>query len=149
MTDKTDASPPRRTGFRALVGYEMSAWREGYAEIVLDVTPHHINSLGRVHGGVYATILDACMSNAALYCPVPGHGRKCVTLSLATRFLAGVDSGRVTARARLVGVDGRVAHVEGEVVDATERQLVVGQGSFLYFPGSERLEGVPLKPKGT
>jgi hypothetical protein len=31
----------------------------------------------------------------------------------------------------------------GEVVDAAGRLCVVGQGSYLYLPGSEHPDGVP------
>ena len=40
---------------------------------------------------------------------------------------------------------GRLVTASGEVHDEDGKLLAVGQGSFLYFPGSERPEGVPKR----
>lgn len=131
------------SGFRSLVGYHAVLWQQDYAEIELELAPQHTNSLGIVHGGVLMTILDAAMGHATTYTPIKGHVRACVTLSLTTSFLQQPRTARVKASARVVSVDNRVAVAEGEVRSAEGVLMCVAQGSFRYFPGSEKPEGVP------
>ncbi len=128
--------------FRRLVGYETAIWREGYCEIRLAIGPQHMNRLGKVHGGIYATILDAAMGHASTWCPVPGHTRKAVTVSLTTSFLAGVDRGVLTATGHLQSVAGRLVTVIGEVRSDSGVLCALGQASFMYLAGSESLDGV-------
>ena len=156
MQDKTLPTPlavpdvaPRvgkPSGFRSLVGYHASVWRENYAEIELDIGSPHGNSLGIVHGGVLMTLLDAAMGHASTWTPVQGNVRACVTLSMTTSFLEIPRSGKLTAIGRLVAIDNRNATCTSEIRAEDGTLIAIGQGSFRYFPGSEKLEGVP-KPK--
>jgi uncharacterized protein (TIGR00369 family) len=106
-----------------------------------------MNSLGIVHGGVYASMLDGAFGHAANWCSVPGNVRSAVTISITTTFLKSATAGRLIAIARLEHVEGRTATLSGEVVDEEGTVCAVGQASFLYLPGSEKLEGVPRKAK--
>lgn len=131
--------------FRGLVGYTTKVWTENYGEIELLIGERHANSLGIVHGGVFATLLDAAMGHAVAWCRVPGNVRSAVTISLTTTFLAQAKAGTLTARGRVVGVAGRIATVSGEVVDASGAVCASGQGSFMYMPGSEHPDGIPRR----
>lgn len=51
----------------------------------------------------------------------------------------------LTATGRVDGIEGRLVTASGEVWDDAGELCAVGQGSFLYFPGSERAEGVPKR----
>jgi uncharacterized protein (TIGR00369 family) len=130
-------------GFRNLVGYRTKGWREGYGEIHLDIKPTHLNMLGFVHGGVYATILDAALGHAVAWCGVPGNRRAAVTVSLTTTYLSGAKSGTLMAIGRLIHIEGRVATCTGEIRDSNGTLFVRGQASFMYLPGNEKPEGVP------
>jgi uncharacterized protein (TIGR00369 family) len=148
MADQGDvASRLKRSGFRTLVGYTTKVWREGHGEVELIVGPQHLNSIGVVHGGIYAALLDVAMGHAVSFCVVPGNARFSTTVSLSTTFLKGVRDGVLSAIGHIEGVEGRVATCTGEVRSAEGVLVAAGQGSFLYFPGSERPEGVPRKPK--
>ena len=136
--------PVKRSGFRTLVGYRAEVWRDGHAEIVLDVGPQHLNSLGIVHGGVYAAMLDSACGHAATWVSVPGNVRRCVTVSLATSFLASARSGRLRAIGRRHGVDARRnVTLSAKVMDEAGQVLAIAQATFRYERGSERVEGVP------
>ncbi len=148
MPDKcahsTTASPEDHSGsFRRLLGYETVVWREGYAEIRMRVSADHMNRMGKVHGGVYATLLDAAMGHCVSWCSVPGNTRKCVTVSLTTSFLQGVDRGVLTANGRLEGIDGRIATATSEIRSEAGLLCAIGQASFAYIPGGEAVIGVP------
>jgi len=136
------------SGFRTLVGYRVVVWRENYAEMELRLGPSHLNSIGIAHGGVYMTLLDAACGHAVSWCPVPGHVRRCATLALTTHFVAPAKHGIIRAIGRLVGIEGRTATCSGEVLDEAGKTVALGRGSFHYFAGSERVEGVPRTPSG-
>jgi uncharacterized protein (TIGR00369 family) len=135
----------RRSGYRRLIGYRTKVWREAYGEVEMTIGPEHLNSLGVVHGGVYASLLDASLGHAVSFCTTPGNARYSTTVSLTTTFVAAASSGTLTAVGRIDGLHGRVVTASGEVRDETGRLVALGQGSFLYFPGSERPEGVPKR----
>jgi len=146
MDDKTASSQtykPQPGGFRRHVGYRTTVWRESYAEIVLDLEAFHGNTVGALHGGVYVTVMDASMGQAATWCPVEGNVRRCVTVSLSTSFLKAARGPYITAVTRLVSNANRVAVCQGEILDADGTVCATGQGTFLYRPGSELAEGVP------
>jgi len=144
MEDKSD-SQRRRSGHRDLIGYRTKAWRESYGEVELVIRPQHLNSVGIVHGGVYMSLLDVALGHAVAYCPVPGNFRFSTTVTLTTSFLKGAKAGILTATGRIDGVQARLATGTGEVRDEAGELCAVAQASFLYFPGSERLEGVPRR----
>jgi uncharacterized protein (TIGR00369 family) len=89
----------------------------------LVLAPHHLNSLGIVHGAVYVALLDTAFEHTPTWCSVPGHVRRCVRLSLTTSFLAPATTGVIKAISRLDGVEQRIATTSGEVVDEAGQML--------------------------
>ena len=144
MKDESDTQR-KRSGFRDHIGYRTKAWRDGYGEVELIVGQQHLNSVGIVHGGVYMSMLDVALGHAVSFCTVPGNFRFSTTVSLTTSFLKGAKSGVLTAVGRIDGIQGRLATGTGEVRDEAGDLCAVAQASFLYFPGSERPEGVPKR----
>ena len=146
MQDQSDTQR-KRSGFRMLIGYRTKVWREGYGEVELPLGPQHLNSLGVVHGGIFAALLDVALGHAVSFSPVPGNTRYSTTVSLSTTFLKSATSGTLTASGRLEGLIGRMVTATGEVRDEGGALLAVAQGSFLYFPGSEQPGGVPKRKR--
>src|SRR5262249_22224224 len=142
-------APRKRSGFRMLLGYRTNVWREGYGEVELTLGPQHLNSLGVVHGGVFASLLDVALGHAVSFSPVPGNTRYSTTVSLSTTFLKSATGGTLTASGRLAGLVGRMVTATGDVRDQTGALLAVAQGSFLYFPGSEQPAGVPKRKRAS
>jgi uncharacterized protein (TIGR00369 family) len=150
MSETSSATPERRrSGYRTLLGYRTRAWSENYGEVEVTLGPQHMNSIGIVHGGVYASLLDAAFGHAVSYCTVPGNARYSTTVSLTTTFLKGAKDGVLVASAKVDGIDGRLATCSGEVRDEAGNLLAVAQGSFLYFPGSEHPQGQPKRERST
>ena len=102
MQDQSDTQR-KRSGFRMLIGYRTKVWREGYGEVELPLGAQHLNSLGVVHGGVFAALLDVALGHAVSFSPVPGNTRYSTTVSLTTNFLKGATGGTLTASGRLRG----------------------------------------------
>lgn len=135
-------------GFRRMLGYKTTVWKERYSEVVLTIDERHDNSHGIVHGGVYAAMLDAAFGGAVAYCGVPGRTRLAVTITLQTTFMASAKRGLLTATGRVVGVEGRVATCAGEVRLDDGTLCATGQASFMYLHGSELIDGVPAAMRG-
>ncbi len=133
----------QRGGFRKHVGYKTTVWREGYAEVVLALEGCHGNTIGALHGGVYMTVLDAAMGQAATWCAVQGHVRRCVTVSLSTSFLKAAWGPEIRVVTRLISNANRIAVCRGEIFDADGGLCATGQGTFRYRAGSESVDGVP------
>jgi uncharacterized protein (TIGR00369 family) len=133
------------SGFRRLVGYRLAAWRDGYAEVELELDGRHLNRSDIVHGGVYVTLIDAAGGYAGCYCTVPGNVRRAFTLSLSTNFVGNAASGRLRAIARKTGGGRRVFFASMEVVDGDGRVVATGEGVYRYRRGSESPEGTPLE----
>ena len=131
-------------GFRRLLGYDTKIWADRYGEVTLAIDGRHDNSHGIVHGGVYASLLDAAFGHAVSYCGVPGRTRLAVTTSLQTTYLAPARAGILTAIGRVLHVEGRIATCTGEVRLDDGTLCATGRASFMYKPGSELPEGVPL-----
>jgi uncharacterized protein (TIGR00369 family) len=147
VVSERDGDTGRIGGFRRLLGYRTGVWRLDYAEIVMDIEPKHLNSLGYLHGGVYTTLLDAAFGHAVCFCVTDGNAREAVTVSLLTTYLAPAKAGLIMARGRVIGVEGRVATVTGDVVLPDGTLCARGQASFYYMAGSEKPEGVVKRPK--
>lgn len=132
------------SAFQRLLGFHVTEWNVDHAILELQLTEHHLNRNGVVHGGLLSTLLDTAMGHSGLYCPYPGHVRHGVTLSLTTNFTAQASSGVL----RAIGIrrtgGHRIFSATAEVLDAENRVIALGQGTFQIRRGSEALEGVPL-----
>lgn len=134
--------PP--SGFQELLGYRLTDWRDGAAELTLDLDARHTNRAGVPHGGVFMTLIDTACGFAATWCPVEGRVRRVVTLSLTTSFTGQVRHGTVRAVAKVKGGGTKVVFCSAEVLDGDGRLVAMGEGTFRYRSGSEHPEGVPL-----
>ncbi len=133
-------------GFADLVDYQLSAWREDYAEVVLDIRPQHLNRSGVLHGGAVSTLIDTACGYAGCFCTVEGNFRRALTLSLETQFIGAVTEGkRVTVTARKTGGGRTIFYSRAEVHDQNGKLLAQGAGTFKYRRGSEDPEGVPAE----
>ena len=93
-------------------------------------------------------MLDAAFGGAVAFCGMPGRTRLAVTISLQTKYLSSARTGILTAKGRVVGVEGKVATCAGEVWLDDGTLCATGQGSFMYLRGSELPDGVPQEMRG-
>ncbi|MBP2230539.1 PaaI family thioesterase [Azospirillum agricola] len=141
MTDLLKGESP--SGYQELLGYRLSRWEEGSAEMELPVDDRHLNRAGVVHGGVLTSLLDTVSGFAATFCPHEGRVRRVVTLSLATSFLGQSRNGTLVATARLRGGGRKIVGVAAEIRHReTGALLATSEGMFKYRPGSENREGM-------
>ncbi len=119
--------------FAETIGYRLTAWRQDEAEISFEADDRHMNRSGLLHGGVLATVIDAACGFAGCYQPPPDPGRRALTLSLTTQYLAAVAAGtRLTATATRTGGGRTIFFSNCEVRDAEGRLIATGSGTFKY-----------------
>lgn len=89
--------------------------------------PSHLNPMGGVHGGWYATLLDSALG-CAVHAALPA-GKLYTTLELKVNLVRAI--GRDVQRVR---AEGRVIHVGGQTATADAR--LFGPDGRLYAHGS-------------
>jgi uncharacterized protein (TIGR00369 family) len=89
--------------------------------------PAHLNPMGAVHGGWYATLLDSALG-CSVHCALPA-GKGYTTLELKVNIVRAL-----TPTVQRVRAEGRVIHVGGQTATADAR--LVGPDGKLYAHGS-------------
>jgi len=95
----------RSGGFNQVNGIMILEWQDGMASVRVDLSADHLNPLGLVHGGLYASMLDVALAMCGSFRPEPDGLYPGLTLSLTTQYVSAMrlDAGFATARARRTG----------------------------------------------
>ena len=118
------------------MGISLSRVGDGESELRLDVEEHHLNPGGIVHGGVLATLLDACIG-LALRSKL-GMTSEHVTIELNVHYLSPARTGVLIGRGKAVRVGGRVSYGEAELFRDDGQSVAKGSGTFLIVQPSLR-----------
>ncbi|CUR48327.1 PaaI family thioesterase [Alloalcanivorax xenomutans] len=129
-------------GFLGTIGFHFLEWEEDRVVLGLNVVEKHLNLGNVIHGGVLATLLDVSGACSGTYCPYPGRVRKALTLSLTTTFTGQAGPGLVRAIGVKRAGGNRIFNSSMEVLDANDRLLAFGEGTFRLRGGSEDPKGV-------
>lgn len=110
---------------------------EGSVVLVAQPLECHYNSIGLVHGGFAATLLDSVMSGA-IHSRLP-QGLVYTTLELHTNNVRAmtVETGPVRAEGKVLHLGARLATAEGRIVDAQGRLYAHGTTTCMVFPGGQ------------
>lgn len=112
-------------GWTAAIGLEFETATVEQVVAVMRVTPRHLQPLGLVHGGVFASIVETCCSvGAALSAP---NGKHVVGMENHTSFLRPVRSGELRARAWPLQAGRRAQLWQCDVCDEARRLVATGQ----------------------
>lgn len=115
-------------GFNALLGIRLCGASDDCYVLELDIAPQHLHAAGRVHGGVYLTLLDTAMARAAR---IGSDDAYMPTLEVKVNFLRPAATGRIIARARVVNRSRRTCYVEGELTGEDGRMLARGSATLI------------------
>ena len=125
----------RAGGFNHCNGIVILDWQDSLASLKVDLTHDHLNPLGLVHGGLYASMLDVALAMSGSYRPAPEGLFPGLTLSLTTQYVAPLqlEDGFALAKARRTGGGKSVFFAEGEVLSPDGR--VIASASGVFKPG--------------
>ncbi len=109
-----------------LMGFDLVEVGEGRVVFSVEPREYHYNTIGMVHGGLAATLLDSAMG-CAVHSALP-EGRAYTTLEIKVNYVRALkrDSGRVRAIGKVIHVGGKVATAEGSLVDAADKLYAHG-----------------------
>ena len=119
--------------FLRFIGVEEGLSESGVGSVSLAVQPHHLQGAGQVHGGLIAALVDTAFFRAVRSTLSPGQGT--TTVELKVNFLESVNSGRLTATAKIIGNSDRLKVADVEVVSEDGRLIAQGLGTFLVIRG--------------
>jgi uncharacterized protein (TIGR00369 family) len=118
--------------FIDLLGARVEVWRDGYAEIVLPVTPNLLNSGGILHGGVTAALLDSVCGLAGLFNREAGKQRVGSTLSLTLSYLEKGVGAHIVGRGYVQREGRSVFFANGEAWTDSGVLMATAQGVFSH-----------------
>lgn len=129
-------------GFRDLLGFKVTEWEQGRVLACVPLAEHLMNRNGFVHGGVLTTLLDSAAGLSGTYCRLPGHIRRCSTISLNTQFMSPARAGVLQAEGVMLSRGRKIFFAEARVT-CGDTLIATAQGSFRYVLGGDHEDGVP------
>ncbi|MCL1486169.1 MAG: PaaI family thioesterase [Marinobacter sp.] len=100
----------------------------GTAQLSMEVDNFHLQSLGSVHGGVYATLIDSAIAHAVW----TGHAdsQAGMTTELMVNFLKRVTQGSLQALARVGHLGQHLKIGSCDVFDDSGKRVAMGKATF-------------------
>ena len=119
-------------GFNAHLGFRLTDWGEGYAELSVELDERHRNRQGGVHGGVSTALLDAATGFCGIYERDPAKRRGNATVSLTVNFIGRARGAQLICQARLLKAGRRLYFAHGEVADEHGNLVATAEAVYAY-----------------
>jgi acyl-CoA thioesterase len=124
---------PSRVPYHQLLDIVPEEVGGGRARVSLHVSTSHLRTLGIVHGGVLASLLDAAQGMAAASAARAGYD--VVTVQLNINFLRPAGEGdHLIATGHVVHAGRRTAVTRGEVHTAEGELSATGSATLMFLP---------------
>jgi acyl-CoA thioesterase len=117
--------------FNHSVGMSFTRREGGECELQLEVEPRHMSAAGRVHGGVFFTMVDTAMGSAVIQSLADGRG--CATIEAKINYFRPVQQGTIRAVARCTNLSRRTAYTEADIFDEEDRLIAKATGTFILM----------------
>lgn len=118
----------------------------GFSLLEVNLAEKHLQPFGFVHGGVYASIIDAA-AFWALFCGIEDPNAGATTVDLKLNYLAPTVSGKLVAKGRQIKLGKTLGYAEATVTDENGRLLAHGTSTLMIMPGNGLAVDQPLPPK--
>ncbi|MCA1832713.1 MAG: PaaI family thioesterase, partial [Actinobacteria bacterium] len=112
------------------MGIQLTALDVGTCELRLDLEEHHLNPGGIAHGGIIASLLDACIG-LALRTKIGTASH--VTMQLDIHYVSPGLRGTLVARGTAVHSGRRASYGEARVFGEGDRLVATGSATFLVL----------------
>lgn len=109
--------------FAKLCGIELVSVAPGQAVTRMLVQPRHLNAVGIAQGGAIFTLADYAFAAAS-----NSHGTVAVGVNVSITYLKSVKAGLLTAEAREVDLNPKLASYAVNVTDEAGRLIAIFQG---------------------
>ena len=111
------------------LGFELTRFENGFADITYTPKPEHLNSFNVTHGGATMTLMDVTMAHAARSLQVE---QGLVTIEMKTSFMQAA-LGTLTAKGRVLYRSATMAFTEATMFDDQGRACAHASGTFKYI----------------
>ena len=103
------------------LGFRLTAWKEGFARIEMPVRTEHRNTVGYLHGGVIASLLDIAGAVAGSY----GISNEfvSVTINLNCNYMSPHTAATAVAEGELVRVTKSMFFCQSKLFDPENKRL--------------------------
>lgn len=135
-----------RSPYFELLSMQIRAVDRGCAHIEIELSEKHLQPFGVVHGGVFASLIDAA-AFWALYYDIEDETAGVTTVDLKLNYLAPATTGRLIARGRQIKMGKTLGYAEAEVTAEDGRILAHGTSTVIILPGKLLAAEPPLPPK--
>jgi uncharacterized protein (TIGR00369 family) len=127
-----------------LISMEIDTLEMGCSILNVDVQKKHLQPYGIVHGGVYASLIDAAAFWAA-YSTI--EGTSMTTVEMKLNYLKPAVSGRFIARGKNIKTGKTICLSEATVFDDKEKMLAHGTVTLMVLDTLEINARNKLPPK--
>jgi len=103
------------------LGFRLATWKEGFARLEMPVRAEHRNSVGYLHGGVVASLLDIAGAVAGSY-DVSSEFVS-VTINLNCSFMAPHKAATVVAEGELIRTTNTLFFTQARLYDPENKRL--------------------------
>jgi uncharacterized protein (TIGR00369 family) len=121
----------KNTYIHKILGLEKE-WRNDTLIMRMPITPLTHNTLGAVHGGIIATLLDTTMGTHANSSILPEQAT--VTVDLQIRYLKVANGKELTCKSRIIQKGKNIVVTEGKVLKEDGKVCAIATGSFFIIP---------------
>ncbi len=118
----------------------------GYSVLEMDLSTKHLQPFGIVHGGAFASIIDAAAFWAVFY-EIDDPDTGVTTADLKLNYLAPAVSGRLIARGRQIKLGKTLGYADVAVTAESGKLLAHGSSTLILLPGRGLTAEPPLPPK--
>jgi uncharacterized protein (TIGR00369 family) len=135
-----------RCPYFELLSMEIKEVGVGFSLLEIDLAHKHLQPFGMVHGGVFASIVDAAAFWAIFY-DIDDPNVGATTIDLKLNYLAPAASGKLIGRGRQIKLGKTLGYAEAEVADKNGKILAHGTSTLMLLPGKGLALDPPLPPK--
>jgi len=129
-----------------LLSMEIRDVGPGFSVLEIDLTKKHLQPFGFVHGGVFASMIDAAAFWAIFY-QIEDHNTGVTTVDLKLNFLAPAVAGKLVAKGRQIKLGKTLGYAEAEVNDVDGKILAHGTSTVILLPDKGLASDPPLPSK--
>ena len=126
------ANPTHYEGtYLEFLGFHLTTWKEGFARLEMTVRPDHRNTVGFLHGGVIASLLDISGAVAGSF----GIADEFVSITINQNctYMAPHRSNLVVAEGELIRTTTSMFFTQSKLMDP-ERDLLCATATGTYKP---------------
>ena len=118
----------------------------GFSRLEIDLAQKHLQPFGFVHGGVFASIIDAA-SFWSIFHEIEDPNSGATTVDLKVNYLAPAASGKLIAKGHRIKLGRTLGYAEATVADENGKLLAHGTSTLMILTENTLAMDPPLPPK--